>query len=183
MSHQPFESWLLSEEPLAPDQIKALQAHLETCDACRQLSFDWAAVKKLFVSIPALKPAPGFSARWQARLALDSSKEKRRIHLRQSLLFFLINAVSALTLFLLIALQLLQSFDTPVEVLLVGVDRLTTVLQFFKAIQEILAAVILVLTSIISPEGWVILATASGLICLAWIASLRRLIIARRILS
>jgi hypothetical protein len=94
----------------------------------------------------------------------------------------LINAVSALTLFFLIALQVLRSFETPVGVFLAGIDRLTNLVHFFKAIQEILAAVILVLTSIISPEGWVILITASGLICLIWIASLRRLMVPRRVM-
>ena len=183
MSHQPFESWLLSNEPLAPGQDQALQVHLKSCKTCLQLSIDWAEVKQLFISASPLKPSKGFTARWQARLAFDNLKEKRRRQIRQSVLVFLINAVGAMTLFFYFTFRLYQTIETPVEVLLVGIDRLTSILHFIKAIQEILAAILLVLTSVIPPEGWVILSTAAGLLSLVWIVSLHRLMIQRRITS
>ena len=181
MGHQPFENWLLSEEPLTPDQVQVLQAHMKTCGVCRQLSVDWAAVKQLFGSAAALTPAPGFSTRWLARQALENVHEKRRKHLGQSIRFFLINAVSAVTLFILIAFQLYRSFDTPLDVFLVGVDQFKSILHFFKAIQEILLAVFRVMASLIPSEGWIFMVVLVGLMSLAWIATLRRLMIPRRI--
>ena len=35
MNHQPFENWLLSEEPLPPENKRELDTHLQTCDQCR----------------------------------------------------------------------------------------------------------------------------------------------------
>jgi predicted anti-sigma-YlaC factor YlaD len=78
MSHQPFENWLLSDEKLDEEQEKALQAHLDECQQCRLISHSWNQVENLMLTHPAPEPEPGFSLRWQQRLAFDSQRRQQR---------------------------------------------------------------------------------------------------------
>ncbi len=78
MNHQPYETWLLSEEALPPEQAQALQEHLQTCPACQRLERSWSGVEQLFRRSPLAAPAAGFSARWQARLAEEQRQRQRR---------------------------------------------------------------------------------------------------------
>lgn len=84
LTHPPFEDWLLSEETLTPQQANDLQAHLRTCESCRQLETGWLQVERLVRSAEMLAPVAGFSARWQARL----EAQRARQHQRQSWVFF-----------------------------------------------------------------------------------------------
>ena len=37
MNHQPFETWLLTDEELRPENERALDEHLETCGHCQEI--------------------------------------------------------------------------------------------------------------------------------------------------
>jgi anti-sigma factor RsiW len=78
MSHQPFETWLLAGEALTAEQAERLRDHLQECAACRALQAAWAEVEGELRSSPWAEPAPGFTARWQARLALAERKAESR---------------------------------------------------------------------------------------------------------
>jgi hypothetical protein len=78
MSHQPFETWLLSEEPLDPEQEKALKKHLSTCQQCAALSQAVKNVDDLMTSINNLQPAPGFTQRWHHRLQSHQQLSQQR---------------------------------------------------------------------------------------------------------
>ena len=58
MNHQPFENWLLSEDPLPEDDERALRDHLADCDQCNELEDAWLNVSNLFTDVPAVGPAP-----------------------------------------------------------------------------------------------------------------------------
>jgi hypothetical protein len=74
MDHRYFEDWLLSDQPLDAEQRRELQLHLRTCAYCaRQAEVNLA----LRASKPAA-PAPGFTTRWQARLAAQRQADRRR---------------------------------------------------------------------------------------------------------
>lgn len=78
MSHQPFESWIFSQDPLEIEQKHDLEAHLASCQSCAQLSAALTEMEKTFHDSPALSPAPGFTQRWQTRLALARQQRQQK---------------------------------------------------------------------------------------------------------
>jgi len=106
MSHQPFETWLLSDENLDEEQEKALQAHLEGCQQCQQLSQSWTQVQSLISTSSMPEPAPGFSLRWQQRLAVG------RQHQQQRKMWFLTLGLFALASLIFLGLAIVNVFST-----------------------------------------------------------------------
>ncbi len=78
MSHQPFEDWLLADEPLSSGEARNLNAHLATCDSCASLAEAWSHTRRLLLETPQAVPAPGFARRWEARLAEKRALQQRR---------------------------------------------------------------------------------------------------------
>ncbi|MGQ9832793.1 MAG: hypothetical protein ACUVRJ_03185 [Candidatus Villigracilaceae bacterium] len=74
MSHRPFEDWLLADEPLTVEQKQALRNHLRTCMECTAIAEVNLALRKAHTAAP----APGFAHRWQARLAAERKRQRRR---------------------------------------------------------------------------------------------------------
>ncbi len=69
MKHQPFETWLLSDDPLDGRSREALQAHMLSCPRCGRLSAALQDIEGLLQSAPMHLPESGFVERFQARLA------------------------------------------------------------------------------------------------------------------
>jgi hypothetical protein len=74
MNHQPFEDWLLNDKLINPKEKLELDAHLRTCSYCSAL----AETGKALRMVKKVSPAAGFSARFQARLAMQRAAERRR---------------------------------------------------------------------------------------------------------
>nr|MBC8332700.1 zf-HC2 domain-containing protein [Anaerolineae bacterium] len=74
--HQPFETWILLDEPLTPEQAQSLDAHIKTCAACHALKAAWGRVDAIFQETPALEPVPGFANRWQAQLSQQRNLQR-----------------------------------------------------------------------------------------------------------
>ena len=70
MSHQPFENWLFSEEPLDSEQQHLMNTHLEECEYCRSLAKALDQVEGMLSSQVTPDPLPGFVQRWQDRLVV-----------------------------------------------------------------------------------------------------------------
>lgn len=69
---------LMLDGRLGAEEWKELQAHLETCDACRA---QWAAfqqVDRMLSNAAQAAPAPGFAARFSARLARQEAQRRAR---------------------------------------------------------------------------------------------------------
>ncbi|MFN2304826.1 MAG: hypothetical protein ACK2TV_13935 [Anaerolineales bacterium] len=71
MSHQPFENWLFSEEPLDSEQQQLLDIHMSECDRCRALSTALGQVELALASQITPEPGSDFVQRWQHRLKLS----------------------------------------------------------------------------------------------------------------
>ena len=74
MEHQPFEDWLLADQPLPPEKKRELQSHLRECSQC-------SALAEVNLSLRAAKlatPPAGFTSRWQSRLATQRKSQRRR---------------------------------------------------------------------------------------------------------
>lgn len=74
MNHQPFEDWLLNDKLINPKEKLELDVHLRTCSYCSAL----AETGKALRMVKKVSPAAGFSARFQARLAMQKAAERRR---------------------------------------------------------------------------------------------------------
>ena len=70
MSHQPFENWLFSEEPLDSEQQNLMNTHMEECEYCRSLAKALDQVEGMLSSQVTPDPLPGFVQRWQDRLVV-----------------------------------------------------------------------------------------------------------------
>lgn len=77
MNHQPFESWIFDDAPLADAQQQELDAHLQDCSACRELFEADRHVISIMGPASMRAPAPGFRARFEHRLA--EQQRTRRI--------------------------------------------------------------------------------------------------------
>lgn len=180
MNHQPFETWILDEEPLTLEQKQALHEHLNGCPSCQSLSAAWIGVGRLFKTTPAVKPGAGFRDRWQVRLEREEQLARRKID-RQSWMLLAIYGAGALFFLLLFAIQAFLMFDSPSELLLAGIYRLTAAYSNLNVIGEILTTLISVFSTAIPPVYWVTFVAILGLLSLIWIFSLQRLILPRRI--
>jgi predicted anti-sigma-YlaC factor YlaD len=95
MNHQPFETWIFSEDPLQFEDQEKLKEHLQACEDCRHLSLAMEEVQQTFSAAPAPEPAPGFTQRWHEHLALDrQARQHRRMWLLTLAMFGLASLIS-----------------------------------------------------------------------------------------
>jgi hypothetical protein len=182
MSHQPFETWLLSEEPLETDQAAALQAHLEICESCRSLSVGWAEVRNLFVHSTQVGPALGFTARWQSRLSAQQSSNRYTIDQEQSILFIGITAGIALMLLAAILAAGISVFNSPTQLLITGLYSLGNLINSLNAVENTLVVMTRILPKIVPISGWIILFALVGMLILAWTFVIQKILVPRRVI-
>lgn len=77
MNHQPFETWIFSDESLEPEKQTQLASHLNECEQCRIRSDNLSAIHTIFTSSTSPAPSPGFTQRWHARLSIHRQKQQR----------------------------------------------------------------------------------------------------------
>ena len=107
MSHQPFETWLLSDNSLDEDQEAALQTHLDACEHCQSLSTAWLHVQDTMTASVSHIPEPGFTQRWHKRLAVVRQQRQQRAMWLLTLGLFALAGI----IFLALALTNLLSTD------------------------------------------------------------------------
>lgn len=78
MSHQPYEAYLIRREPLSSEQQHELNCHLNECETCSTLAGALVNLEDVFINSRTPEPAPGFTQRWQARLAGYRQKRQNR---------------------------------------------------------------------------------------------------------
>lgn len=78
MSHQPFDKWLFSEDPLEPEQSSALESHLDQCEECSKMSTALDQVFEVISTSKSPSPAPGFTQRWYQHLSAYRQKRQER---------------------------------------------------------------------------------------------------------
>ncbi len=157
MNHQPFETWLLSDEELTPENERALDEHLETCDHCQEINNAWLGVVDLFAEMPDMAPAPGFVDRFQIRLTTERQVDLAMRHRWQSVIMLILigNVIAALVF--LLGSQFLTTFETPTQLVLSWVYRLASTLTFVKGFQNLFLTLFRTITSIVPAGFWAIL--------------------------
>lgn len=180
MTHQPYLNWMMidpdqPDEVLRPEQVVALQQHLESCPECSRLSLAWQAVERELKQPEQVAPAPGFSARWQARLETERSVRQRR-HGYRLLALNVGLALAGLALLVVLAWPLLKSPQLYLWTIVYQVARWFSILSAARGfIDSLLQSVYLgpTPTLILMAGGLVSLVGALGL---AWGASMRWLL-------
>jgi hypothetical protein len=175
MNHQPFENWLLSDEPLSSDDTQALQEHMEACEDCRELQDSWQGVMSLIETTAPMEPAAGFVTRWQEHLEADRQLALLSRQRWQSwIMLILVTNVASLLLFILGA-GVFSIVESPVEIILAGVYRLTSAVMLFNTAQNILGTLMRTLISIVPIGVWAALAAGLGASCVVWVVSMTSL--------
>jgi hypothetical protein len=133
MNHQPYENWLLEDDPLLPEQEQALQTHLAGCASCQELDLAWKSVAYHLKHTQEVVPAAGFTARWQEKLAA----EQERRHRMQSLLVLTLSLGAAGILALVMINLVYPLWRVPGLVFWTSVYQLFTLSQWLNMLRDL----------------------------------------------
>lgn len=181
MNHQPYESWLTSDEPLLPEDEQKLNEHIETCDSCRQLSYAWVEVQSMFQESELAMPSAGFSQRWQARLFEVQLTESESQQKRISWAFFAAMAGAAVILLGFMAIQFFSSVQTPIQLFIGGMTLIAGFLNLATAMQVALIPFLNVIVVSVPIYWWFMLVIAACLLTFVLAFSARRILYPRRV--
>ena len=174
LTHQPFNDWLFTDEPLTVDHTRQLQDHLHTCEHCRKQQLAWLGVQHLVRATGQVAPAPGFAFRWQTRLVARRLERQHRI----AWWFFLLVSTLALGLIALLGWQVVQAYAGP-EQILAGVMLVTSRAYMLVENAWISAGAI---GRFLPPLSFVGLMFFTGLVtmlCVLWVVVYRQLTVRR----
>ena len=175
MNHQPFENWLLSEEPLPEDDEIALRDHLVNCDQCTELEDAWLDVANLFVDIPDVEPAPGFVNRWQATLETDQAAAKAVRQRWQSWILLVLIANGAALALIMMGVQLFRTYDFVTDWVLSWVYKVAAALVLANGFQNAFVTLFRTVPQLIPTGWWVGIAITLCVTTLLWIVSMTKL--------
>ena len=168
MNHQPFEEWLLSEEPITPEQKRKLDLHLRSCEYCSAL----AETGKVLQSVTLASPAEGFTARFQARLAEHKIVDRRRKLWGAG--FFLIGGVSLLLWFA--GPSILSFLSSPENWIATLVEWGIFLITTFQALTQAGEVFLHVIPGFLPPFAWMVIVSGFTGIGLLWSVSIWRFV-------
>ncbi len=166
MDHQPFENWLLDNQPLTTDQKRQLNTHLRTCSSCAALAEVNLALKSVGVAVP----TAGFANRFQVRLAAKKQALRRR-----NFWGFVILTLSVLGLFGWVSWPVLKDLiQSPVNLL---ASWISSLVSFWASLQAIFRAGMVlfkVVPGFVPAYIWAVILFAAGGWSLVWVVSLMK---------
>ncbi|MFA5873028.1 MAG: hypothetical protein WC832_03605 [Anaerolineales bacterium] len=166
MDHQPFENWLLDNQPLTTDQKRQLNTHLRTCSSCAAL----AEVNLALKSVRVAAPAAGFADRFQVRLVAKKQALRRR-----NFWGFVVLTLSVLGLFGWVSWPVLKDLiQSPVNLL---ASWISSLVSFWASLQAIFRAGMVlfkVVPGFVPAYIWAVILFAAGGWSLVWVVSLMK---------
>jgi hypothetical protein len=167
MNHQPFETWLLDELPLAPEQKRELDFHLRTCSRCSAL----LETGRVLHAPRMVSPAPGFTQRFQAQLAARRAAERR-----QRFWGVIVFSLTGMAVLMWLASPWLGGLiESPAEWINLALGYLLFVLSSAQALTEVGSVFLRVVPGFVPPFVWMVLASALAGIGLLWTVSIWRI--------
>jgi hypothetical protein len=164
MDHRPFEGWLLDNEPLAADEKRQLDAHLQVCCSCSALAEVAVALK----SVKMAAPAAGFTERFQVRLA----SQKKALH-RKNFWGFLLLTLSGLSVLIIIAWPVITGMlHSPVDLMASWLGSLLSFWASLNAMAHAGAVLYRIVPDFIPAYIWTVVLFAAGGWSLLWVFSL-----------
>lgn len=179
MTHETYETLLFSDAPLSPEDQNSLQAHLQTCESCRQLAAAWQAVEADLRTAPLIEPQPGFSNRWLERLEMDRQRLQRRQALA-ALQFYIAGAFLLLGSLLILYWPTLQS---PGTLVLGWLSRIMVLVYFVGSTTDLLSSIVFTAVRQIPLFWWVLLGGITTELGVLWVVSFRLLTNPRRLVK
>ena len=166
MNHQPFEEWLLVDKKLTLAEKRELDLHLRACPYCTALSATGLALRSASVAAP----APGFSMRFQQRLAAHKIAERRR-----KLWGTFVLVLGGLGLLGWFGAPLLSTFfASPGEWIMVTVGYFLFIITSLQAMAGVVTVLLRIAPDFIPPYLWMVLVSALAGFGLLWIISIWR---------
>jgi hypothetical protein len=175
-NHPPFSEWLLSGEPLTPEQKHNLHDHVQSCPACSQLQSSLFDVRHQFKTSGQAAPAPGFTDRWRERLVEQRLKRQRR----SAWILFFFAAVMAVGLLGVISWQVLEVMTSPISILSAMVYFWTVTLVTVDGFKSMLWSFGQLVPSI-STMGILLFFGFFSLMSALWLVTYRQLTTMRRV--
>ena len=165
MDHRHFEEKLFNDEPLSPEEARAVRQHARACASCAalfevNLSLHQAAMAA---------PAPGFANRFMLRLAARRKQQRRRYMIGLSILLF---ASMAVLLWLLSPL-LAQVMEAPFSLLQSWLRFITTALTMAHSFTEVGKVIFRVVGGFIPASAWGFAFSLFGVLGMLWAISLQ----------
>jgi predicted anti-sigma-YlaC factor YlaD len=176
-NHLRFEEWLLSASSLTPEEHALLQEHLKSCESCRRLLDAWQEVDYQLKAAPLRAPEPGFTHRWQVRLA----QEQRRQQRLQTASVLAFGGGIAIALLLILVAWTWPVIINPVPYLMVWAYQLTTAYYYFSGVGQALGTVARMFLGLVPDTLWVAALVALGSLGVIWIVAFRKLTSPRRV--
>jgi hypothetical protein len=175
MNHQPFEKWLLSEEPLPKEDERLLREHLLECKQCNQIENAWSEVASLFSDVPETKPSPGFVNRWQQTLEIAQVADRHKQYRWQSLIFLVAIANGAVIALFLMFLQLYNTYGSFTNWAMSWVYRAASGVVLINGIRNALTTLVRTVPQLIPPTWWIGITIFLFFSTLFWIGSMVKL--------
>jgi predicted anti-sigma-YlaC factor YlaD len=179
MSHEPYLDWLLDDQSLSPEQQQLLSDHLKECESCHELSIAWREAESELRLVPMQAPQPGFTTRWQDRLA---EQEKQRNVRHSAWIIGLGLSVAAVLLGILVFLAL-PVFAAPRLYFWAGIYRLLELYSLVSAFQNVVISLARMTAGKFGLVWWIFSIGLLTLLCSAWFVSFRILTKTRRVIS
>ncbi len=168
MNHQPFEEWLLNDMPITTEQKRELDLHLRSCSYCSALVETGIALK----TVKKVSPQPGFSTRFQVRLAERKLAERRR-RLWGAVLF----TFGGLAMLMWLASPWLASFFTaPATWISAFVQWGVFIITTLRALTQAGSVFLRIIPDFLSPFAWMIILSAFAGVSLLWSVSIWRFV-------
>jgi len=167
MNHQPFETWLLDDKVLTAAEKSELTSHLRTCKTCSALAETGLALRSTRV----VSPKPGFTMRFQEKLAIQKVAERRR-----RLWGMIILVLSGVGLAGWLLTPILISFaSSPVEWLISAASMFLFVFSSLEAFGDLFSVMARILPDFLPPYMWMVIISGLAGMGLLWTVSIWRL--------
>jgi len=166
MNHQPFETWLLEEKSLTPQERRALQSHLRECKYCSALVETAAALRSRKMA----PPAPGFATRFERRLDAQRFAYRRRKF--WGAIVFVAGSLALLAL--LGGSTILSIVNSPAEWITIWVGYLLFLVTSLQALTEVGIVLLKIVPEFVPPFVWLVIASLVAALSLLWTIAIWR---------
>lgn len=180
--HLPYEEWLLAQsdpraEGLSAEQQQMLRQHLAECVECQRLAEGWQGARDSLRRAAQIAPAPGFTQRWQERLA----QERQRMHRRQSLAMLAFSLFCALLLLACLLLLIAPWLEAPRLLVWAWVGRLIWLFASLMQLGESLLPAARDLGRALPLAFWMLAAGTLSMLGVLWLVTMRWAMDVRRV--
>jgi hypothetical protein len=171
MNHQPYETWLFSQEELEVEQLKELKVHLHLCEPCDALATALAEAEGQLCSGNLIAPAPGFTNRWRERI----EQRKHVSQKRHTSLLFGAFSTGALILFLPLVVRWFLTALSPGDIVTRAMAEVVDWVAVFGFTSDVTTAVIDGMVDTIPMEWWFTLAFVLFSLISLWMVMMHRI--------